>query len=138
MITIIEQAVQARLVAAAPKVRTVTTTLRYDRTDPYAVEMVFPAPATLEGIELTWTFSRELLLEGLTRPTGMGDVRVRPYSRTRTVVEFHAPEGVAVVLITSAQLRLFLDRISHLVPRGREQLHLDLDLGLAQLLDEAG
>ncbi|MFZ3493442.1 SsgA family sporulation/cell division regulator [Streptomyces sp. 5.8] len=134
MITVIEQAVQARLVATAPKVDTVPVTLCYDRSDPFAVRMAFPAPATLEGIEVSWTFSRELLESGLRRPSGYGDVRVRPYDVERTSVEFHAPEGVAIVLMVTAELHRFLERASTIVPPGLEHLYLDMDQSLAELM----
>ncbi|WP_327256121.1 SsgA family sporulation/cell division regulator [Streptomyces sp. NBC_01244] len=134
MITVIEQAVQARLVATAPKVDTVPVTLCYDRSDPFAVRMAFPAPATLEGIEVSWTFSRELLESGLGRPSGYGDVRVRPYDADRTTVEFHAPEGVAIVLMLTAELHRFLERASTIVPPGLEHLYLDMDQSLADLM----
>ncbi|MET9379211.1 SsgA family sporulation/cell division regulator [Streptomyces sp. NPDC003035] len=136
MSTVIEQAVQARLVASAPRMETVPATLRYDREDPFAVSMAFPPPATLEGVEVSWAFSRELLAEGVEGPAGVGDVRVRPYGYDRTVVEFHAPEGVAVVHIRTAELRRFLKRSQHLVPVGREHQYLDWDQDLAQLLDD--
>jgi hypothetical protein len=134
--TVIEQAVQARLVASAPRMETVPATLRYDREDPFAVSMAFPPPATLEGVEVSWAFSRELLAEGVEGPAGVGDVRVRPYGYDRTVVEFHAPEGVAVVHLRTAELRRFLKRSQHLVPVGREHQYLDWDQDLAQLLDD--
>lgn len=63
------------------------------------------------------------------------DVRVRPYGYDRTVVEFHAPEGVAVVHVLTAELRHFLRRSQHLVPTGREHQYLDWDEDLAHLLD---
>ncbi|MFF3209849.1 SsgA family sporulation/cell division regulator [Streptomyces sp. NPDC002886] len=134
MITVIEQAVQARLIATAPKVDTVPVTLCYDRSDPFAVRMAFPALATLEGIEVSWTFSRELLESGLDRPSGCGDVRVRPYDADRTTVEFHAPEGVAIVLMVTAELHRFLERASTIVPPGLEHLYLDMDQSLADLM----
>ncbi|QES47331.1 SsgA family sporulation/cell division regulator [Streptomyces venezuelae] len=134
MITVIEQTVEARLVATAPKVETVPVTLCYDRADPFAMRMAFPAPATLEGIEVSWTFARDLLEAGLDRPSGYGDVRVRPYETGRTVIEFHAPEGVAIVLLASADLRHFLDRSCSVVPPGLEHLYLDVDHSLAELM----
>ncbi|CAL9588423.1 Sporulation-specific cell division protein SsgB [Streptomyces sp. enrichment culture] len=134
MITVIEQAVQARLVATAPKVETVPVTLCYDRSDPFAVRMAFPAPATLEGVEVSWTFARELLRSGLIRPSGQGDVRVRPYDGDRTTIEFHAPEGVAIVLMETAELQRFLRRSAEVVSPGQEHLYLDMDHSLAELM----
>ncbi|MEV6399381.1 SsgA family sporulation/cell division regulator [Streptomyces sp. NPDC051907] len=137
MSTVIEQAVQARLVASAPQMETVPATLRYDRADPFAVRMAFPPPATLEGTEVSWAFSRELLAAGVDGPAGVGDVRVRPFGYDRTVLEFHAPEGIAMVHIRTSELRRFLKRALGLVPSGREHLYLDLDHNLAELLRDA-
>jgi len=132
--TVIEQPVEARLVAAAPRMPSIPATLHYDGTDPFAVRMTFPAPATLEGVEVCWIFSRELLSAGLEGPEGQGDVRVRPYGYDRTVLEFHAPEGTAVVHVRSEEVRRFLGAAGELVPVGREHLHLDLDHDLAELM----
>ncbi|NWF24953.1 SsgA family sporulation/cell division regulator [Streptomyces sp. PKU-EA00015] len=137
MPTVIEQAVQARLVAPAPRMESVLATLHYDRRDPFAVRIDFPAPATLEGADISWAFSRELLAEGVRAATGIGDVRVRPYGYDRTVLEFHAAEGTAVVHIRTGELLRFLDRAQALVPAGSEHLHLDLDDDLAELLGDA-
>ena len=137
MSTVIEQPVEARLVAAAPRMQSIPATLRYDRRDPFAVRMTFPAPATLEGVEVCWTFSRELLAAGLHGPEGFGDVRVRPYGYDRTVLEFHAPEGTAIVHVRSGEIRRFLEATDDLVPVGLEHLQLDLDHGLAELMRDA-
>ncbi|MFJ6080778.1 SsgA family sporulation/cell division regulator [Streptomyces sp. NPDC092369] len=137
MITVIEQPVEARLVAAAPRMPSIPAKLHYDRRDPFAIRMTFPAPATLEGVEVCWTFARELLAAGLHSAEGTGDVRVRPYGYDRTVLEFHAPEGTAVVHVHSEQIRRFLQATSDLVPVGFEHLHLDLDRDLAELMRDA-
>ncbi|EFF94047.1 regulatory protein [Streptomyces sp. e14] len=137
MSTVIEQPVEARLVAAAPRMPSIPATLHYDRRDPFAVRMSFPAPATLEGVEVCWTFARDLLTAGLEEPEGDGDVRVRPYGYDRTVLEFHAPEGTAVVHVRSGEIRRFLQAASELVPVGLEHLQLDVDHGLAELMRDA-
>jgi hypothetical protein len=135
--TVIEQPVEARLVAAAPRMPSIPATLQYDRRDPFAVRMTFPAPATLEGVEVCWTFARELLAAGMHGPEGHGDVLVRPYGYDRTVLEFHAPEGTAVVHIHSSDVRNFLRRSTELVPVGLEHLQVDLDHDLAELMRDA-
>ena len=137
MSPVIEQAVQARVVASTPSLETVPATLLYDRKDPFAVRMAFPPPATLEGTEVTWEFSRELLTTGVSEPAGEGDVRVRPFGYGRTVVEFRAPEGTAMVHLRTTELRRFLARVQGLVPVGDEHLYLDLDHDLAELLRDA-
>ena len=137
MSTLIEQPVEARLVAAAPRMPSIPAMLHYDRRDPFAVRMTFPAPATLEGVEVCWTFARELLTAGLESPEGQGDVRVRPYGYDRTVLEFHAPEGTAVVHVHSREVRRFLQRTTELVPVGLEHLQVELDHDLAELMRDA-
>ncbi|WP_026150723.1 SsgA family sporulation/cell division regulator [Streptomyces prunicolor] len=137
MSIVIEQPVEARLVAAAPRMPSIPATLHYDRRDPFAVRMTFPAPATLEGVEVCWTFARELLAAGLHGTEGHGDVRVRPYGFDRTVLEFHAPEGTAVVHVHSSEIRRFLQATGELVPAGLEYLQLDLDHDLAELMRDA-
>ncbi|MEU1469233.1 SsgA family sporulation/cell division regulator [Streptomyces sp. NPDC005761] len=134
MSIVIEQSVQARMVASAPQMETLPAVLSYDRTDPFAVRMAFPAPATLEGTEVSWEFSRELLAAGMDSPAGVGDVRVRPFGYDRTVLEFHAAEGIAMVHVRTAELRRFLRRAQVLVPAGDEHRFLDLDRSLTQLL----
>lgn len=122
------------MVASAPQMETLPAVLSYDRTDPFAVRMAFPAPATLEGTEVSWEFSRELLAAGIIAPTGAGDVRVRPFGFDRTVLEFHAAEGIAMVHVRTAELRRFLRRAQELVPVGDEHRFLDLDRNLTHLL----
>ncbi|MER6500549.1 SsgA family sporulation/cell division regulator [Streptomyces sp. NPDC001455] len=135
MSTVIEQSVQARMVASAPRMETLPATLRYDRRDPFAVSMAFPAKATLEGADVSWEFSRELLAAGMDGAAGLGDVRIRPYGYDRTVLEFHAVEGIAMVHVRTAELRLFLERAQELVPAGDEHRFLDLDRDLTDLFD---
>src|SRR5690349_12653864 len=45
--------------------------LEYDPSDPYAVRFTFHLPG---DAPVTWVFARELLLDGISRPTGEGDV----------------------------------------------------------------
>ncbi|ARF58558.1 SsgA family sporulation/cell division regulator [Streptomyces gilvosporeus] len=137
MSTVIEQAVQARLITAAPQSRAIPAALRYDRTDPLAVHLAFPPAASLDGAEVVWTFGRDLLAEGLRRPAGAGDVRIWPCGIDGAVVEFHAAGGMAVVQFAARDLRLFLSRSYAVVEKGGEARHLDVDGDLADLLREA-
>ncbi|MER5363087.1 SsgA family sporulation/cell division regulator [Streptomyces sp. NPDC002785] len=137
MSTVIEQSVQARMVASAPRMETLPATLQYDRRDPFAVRVAFPATATLEGTDVSWEFSRELLAAGLDGAVGVGDVRIRPFGYERTVLEFHATEGIAMVHVRTAELRRFLERAQELVPAGDEHRFLNLDRSLTDLLGGA-
>ncbi|GAA2350596.1 SsgA family sporulation/cell division regulator [Streptomyces cuspidosporus] len=134
--TVIDQAVQARLIASTPEARAIPAYLRYEREDPFAVHVSFPPAASLDGAAVEWTFGRELLTAGLRGPAGSGDVQVWPCGPQRTVLEFHAPEGMAMVQFDTDDLRLFLDRSYALVPEGSESGRLDLDHALAALLRE--
>src|ERR671920_66622 len=49
--------------------------LRYETCDPYAVRLTFHLPG---DAPVTWAFGRELLIDGVGRPCGEGDVRVTP------------------------------------------------------------
>ncbi|NUT25976.1 MAG: SsgA family sporulation/cell division regulator, partial [Streptomyces sp.] len=61
--------------------------------------------------------------------------RIGPRGRSRTVIEFHAPHGMAAVRFGTAALRRFLQRSYAVVAPGREDLGPELDHGLISLLD---
>ncbi|WFB08427.1 SsgA family sporulation/cell division regulator [Streptomyces sp. LX-29] len=99
--------------------------LGYDSADPYAVEITFHLPG---DAPVTWAFARELLLDGLSAPTGEGDVHIAPTS----------PKGLSDVFIrlqvggeralfrsAAAPLVAFLDRTDRLVPFGEERTAID-------------
>ncbi|WP_344025568.1 SsgA family sporulation/cell division regulator [Streptomyces luteireticuli] len=134
MSPVIDQAVQAQLIASSPRPRPIPAHLRYERADPFAVHIAFPPAASLDGAEVEWAFARELLAGGLLSPSGGGDVRVWPCGPDRTVLEFHAPEGVAMIQIDTEELRGFLARSYALVPVGGETGFLDLDGDVEALL----
>ena len=61
------------------------------------VSRLLAAPATLEGVEVCWTFARELLLDGQYEPTGDGDVHVWPCLSPRgDAVVIRGPDGAEV------------------------------------------
>ncbi|MFI9077078.1 SsgA family sporulation/cell division regulator [Streptomyces sioyaensis] len=137
MSSVIDQAVQARLIATAPRSQVIPANLRYDPADPFAVRLVFPPSASLDGAEVAWTFGRDLLEEGLCAPAGAGDVQIWPYDADAVVMEFHAVGGMAVVQFDAQELRTFLTRSYAIVARGDEAGHLDVEADLAALLREA-
>ncbi|MGG2459911.1 SsgA family sporulation/cell division regulator [Streptomyces sp. RGM 3693] len=136
MHTAIDQAVQVRLLATSVG-HAVPAVLRYQRTDPLAVRMTFPPEISLDGAAVDWAFARDLLAEGLRGAAGRGDVRVRPSGPDRTVMEFHADEGIAMVQLRTEDVRRFLARSYEAVPDGREHEHLGVDRGLAELFGTA-
>ncbi|AXK36462.1 SsgA family sporulation/cell division regulator [Streptomyces armeniacus] len=131
---VIQQNAQARLIARASAARPLSAVLRYDEGDPLAVRIVFPPDASLDGAEVTWVFSRELLDEGTDSPTGEGDVQLWPCGPAHTMLELHTAEGMALIELRSSDVRRFLRSCYAAVPRGREQAAAGLDTGLSDLL----
>ncbi|MCX5248189.1 SsgA family sporulation/cell division regulator [Streptomyces sp. NBC_00201] len=129
----LEQPTGARLLTPDHDELAVPVTLRYASNDPLAVHLVFPAWISFDGEEVTWTFARGLLEEGLGNAAGVGNVRIRPYGPSRTVVELHAPEGTAAILFYTTALQRFLLRSYTVTEPGGEPLEPALDRGLASL-----
>lgn len=133
----LDQPAGARLITDDDHELAVPVTLRYSSGDPFAVQLVFPAWVSLDGEKVTWVFARALLEEGLGTPAGMGNVRIRPYGKSHTAVEFHSPEGIAVIRFDTAALHHFLHRSYRVTEPGQEAVEPALDRGLASLLDDA-
>ncbi|MEU7426077.1 MULTISPECIES: SsgA family sporulation/cell division regulator [unclassified Streptomyces] len=131
----IEQPTHARLITAEDREIPVSATLRYTPDDPLAVFVDFPAEASLAGEEVTWTFARSLLDQGLRAPAGHGDVQIWPYGRTRTVLEFHSPYGLALLQFQASALRRFLLRTYEAVSAGQEDMAAVVERGLGALFD---
>lgn len=110
-------------------------TLRYDPSDPFAVEATFRA-----GEEaICWVLGRDVLSEGLHGETGVGDVRVWPAALTggdpsMVMIELRSPDGQAQLAVDAADLDAFLLRTFGSVPQGREVEWLDIDGVVSQLL----
>ncbi|MFJ9006131.1 SsgA family sporulation/cell division regulator [Streptomyces canus] len=129
-----------RLVVAEGVDRPVLLDLSYDRADPYAVSLTFHmrTDATVD-----WVIGRDLLLDGLEKLTGAGDVQVWP-CRDPGADRVHialcpCPKQEAVVVTTPARaLRAFLRRTLAVVPSGTEECHLDMDGAVRQLLSGPG
>jgi hypothetical protein len=108
--------------------------LRYEVADPYAIRMTFHLPG---DAPVTWTFSRELLLDGINVPTGEGDVHISPsepsgFSDTHIRLQVGADR--ALFRAGSAPLVAFLDRTDKLVPLGQEHSLGDFDGSLDEAL----
>ncbi|MFD5509885.1 SsgA family sporulation/cell division regulator [Streptomyces sp. NPDC059761] len=113
----VEDRVTARVISDDPLFRKIPVALRFTAAEPLAVRIVFPAGLSPEGTDNEWVFPRALLEAGLQAPSGTGDVRVWPCGRVQAVVEFHSPEGVAVIQFDIAALRRFLRRTNAAVTR---------------------
>lgn len=108
--------------------------LHYSPSDPYAVTITFIVGES----EVGWTFDRDLLLEGLHEPAGLGDVHLRPCldceGRTVVVIELHSPHGAALVEAPASDLHRFAGRMTTLVRPGAESQHMDVDAAIAAIL----
>ncbi|MGR8012098.1 SsgA family sporulation/cell division regulator [Streptomyces hypolithicus] len=103
--------VGARLRAACTDIRhDVTVSLTYRCDDPIAVHLTFPAGASSNEVEATWTFARSLLEAGLHTRAGVGDVQVRPHDERWVTVGLTAPDGSAEVELDRRGLRRFLSQ----------------------------
>jgi hypothetical protein len=131
----LEQPTGAHLLTPDEEELSVPVTLRYSSADPLAVHLVFPAWISLDGEEVTWTFARTLLEEGLDGPTGLGTVHIRPAGPTHTLVEFRTPEGIAAVVFNAVALQRFLLRSYTVTEPGAEPVEPALEKGLASMLD---
>ncbi|MDX3850815.1 SsgA family sporulation/cell division regulator [Streptomyces sp. AK02-01A] len=108
--------------------------LHYDMADPYAVRLSIGAPAARP---VNWVFARSLLMEGMHRPTGTGDVLVIPPHRCHTGllrVVLRSAAGAALVDIAASAVAAFLQGTVSRVPPGTESLHIDMDRALAELM----
>ncbi|MGV9452588.1 SsgA family sporulation/cell division regulator [Streptomyces sp. NPDC003635] len=130
---ILEQPARGRLITADEQELPAPATLRYSSADPLAVHIDFPPEASLDGEGVSWTFARALLAEGLRGPAGAGDVHIWPCGRTRTVLEFHSPYGLALLRFESSALRRFLLRSYAVVAVGQEDVAAAVDEGLSAL-----
>lgn len=105
----------------------VLSRLSYVANEPFAINIAF---RTERGRWVEWTFARELLVQGLTEPTGIGDVRVRPDlagDDDLLVLEIESPDGYALVEIEREDVERFLDAAAGVIPLGRESDYFDVD-----------
>lgn len=125
---------ELRLVVQGASSLPVRAELRYDPTDPYAVHIAFHAGGD-EVVE--WTFARSLLSDGVTRPSGEGDVQVWPAKtggRQVACLSLSSPSGTALFELPMAPLVEFMSRTYAAVAAGAEDDQVDFDAELALLL----
>lgn len=108
--------------------------MAYHRQDPFAINMTFLTPDE----SLTWTFGRDLLIEGLRRTTGDGDVciapAVSPTGQRVVLITLSSPDGRLILQARQSQIAEFVDRSLAVVPLGEEVHNLDIDALVSQLL----
>ncbi|MGH3978511.1 MAG: SsgA family sporulation/cell division regulator [Pseudonocardiaceae bacterium] len=115
--------------AAAP----VLTRWLYLPDDPFTVTVAINTPS---GHWVEWAFARDLLIDGLAAPAGIGDIRLWPrrdQDRRTLVVEIESPDGYACLEAELDPLEEFVRATMDAVPVGTESDMLDLDLEIAQI-----
>ncbi len=129
----VTQSVTLELIDASGAATPMQADLQYDPRDPYAVTAVFMTGAG----NVSWTFGRDLLVEGVYEPTGDGDVHVWPCldadGHAVVIIELCSPDGEALVQARTGDLTTFVERITALVAPGAESEHLDLDATIAAI-----
>jgi hypothetical protein len=133
--TSVTRAVSVELIGSS-EAHATDAELRYTRYDPYAVTLAF----SVAGREITWLFGRDLLIRGVHRPAGDGDVRLFPCLDARghaaVILELVSPDGVALVEARSRDLMEFLALTTQVVWPGAEGEHVGLDETIAAILVE--
>jgi hypothetical protein len=109
----------------------------FDPADPYAVHLVVGRG---DGAQVTWTFARELLAEGIYDPCGNGDVVVWPCLGTHgeavVIIELRSPSGMAMLQTPSRAVQRFVAQTFEVVPAGSESAEIDLDHMVSHLLTD--
>jgi sporulation and cell division protein SsgA len=107
--------------------------------NPFAVELRFRTGRP-DCPEVVWLVARDLLVCGVSRPVGIGDVRVSPDTHDLL------PEEIGLVLdngqhhaefwFDALELQRFLSNTLTRCPLGDEMAWVDLDAEIAALLDD--
>ncbi|MEV0091844.1 SsgA family sporulation/cell division regulator [Streptomyces sp. NPDC050738] len=134
MNTVVERELELKLVLSPERSIPVPARLTYRTDDPYAVHISFHIAS---DTPVNWTFARELLVEGVFRACGHGDVRIWPTkveARNVICIALTSPDGDALLEAPSAQVSAWMERTLRIVPPGSETAQLGIDEGLAELL----
>ncbi|MEU2622183.1 SsgA family sporulation/cell division regulator [Streptomyces sp. NPDC007157] len=132
--TVVERELELRLILSPERSIPVAARLNYRSDDPYAVHVGFHINS---ASPVHWTFARDLLVEGVFRPCGHGDVRVWPTKvegRSVVLMALSSPDGDALLEAPTAQVSAWLERTLRVVPPGTEGGRLGIDGALDQLL----
>ncbi|MFJ8587643.1 SsgA family sporulation/cell division regulator [Streptomyces sp. NPDC093595] len=132
--TAVERELELTLVLSPERSIPVPARLTYRTDDPYAVHITFHVGS---DHPVNWTFARELLVEGVFRPCGHGDVRIWPTTldgRGVVLMALSSPDGDALLEVPAVAVSAWLERTLRVVPPGAESEQLGLDDELAELL----
>lgn len=123
------------LLACGDESTIVPVELEYRTDDPLAVTLVFASDV---GQVTKWMCGRSLLRDGIGRPVGDGDVRIRPFGGDSVLIELVASESYACLLASANVLATFLAETVDLVDESEEVSRLDIDAVIARILSCSG
>nr|MYU47859.1 SsgA family sporulation/cell division regulator [Streptomyces sp. SID7803] len=107
MHTVVERELELKLVLSPERSIPVPARLTYRTEDPYAVHITFHITS---DSPVYWTFARDLLVEGVFRPCGQGDVRIWPTKvdgNSVICVALTSPDGNALLEVPSAAVAVW-------------------------------
>ncbi len=111
----------------------VVTRWTYRADDPFAVSL---AVRTRHDRWVEWLVARDLVVEALSGPTGIGDVRMTPQlvqGYDIVEIEIRSGDGRAVLEVDRDLLRGFVEASTEIVALGDESGRMDLDGEIARL-----
>ncbi|MGB8020925.1 MAG: SsgA family sporulation/cell division regulator [Candidatus Nanopelagicales bacterium] len=124
-----------RMVVDSDRTVDVPCSLEYRVDEPFAVRATFNTGAS----NIEWMFARDLLVEGLRRPSGEGDVIIWPEHMGQSpliLMALSSPSGQAVLEADRVVMEAFLARTFELVPEGSESASVDIDIWINAILGE--
>lgn len=124
-----------RMVLDSDRTIEVPCELEYRSDEPYAVRATFRTGAA----DIEWMFARDLILEGMQRPSGEGDVVIWPEHHGPSplvLLALNSPTGQAVLECERAHLEHFVRRTFDIVPVGDEGQTVGVDEAIERILGE--
>lgn len=111
----------------------VVTRWTYSAEDPFAVTL---AVRTRHDRWVEWLVARDLVVEGLDGPAGIGDIRMSPQhvqGYDVVEIEIRSTDGRAVLEVDRDLLRHFVEASIEVVALGDEATRMDVDGAIAKI-----
>jgi len=124
-----------RMVVDSDRTIEVPCEFEYRSDEPYAVCATFRTGAA----DIEWMFARDLMLEGLQRPSGEGDVVIWPENHgdvPLVLLALNSPTGQAVLECDRAHVEHFIRRTFDIVAVGEEGSTVGVDRCIDLILGE--
>jgi len=124
-----------RMVVDSDRTIDVPCELEYRSDEPYAVRATFRTGAA----DIEWMFARDLILEGMQRPSGEGDIVIWPENhgaQPLILLALNSPTGQAVLEADRPHIEHFVRRTFDIVAVGDEGTTVDVDRCIERILGE--